>query len=324
MKIDTKSTLTHVIPLINKTYYSHYSRSDVLWKHALIRLVRKQPKLWGLGLKAFSRHHSFDGNNGYASISDRKLSAKMKDGDDYDEAHDLVLNAGRCMEHILRNTASMATFMPPIYMELYRYTLSNYIKFTSPLFYMPDDIELGEEFGIHFFEPRYRLLISEVMAPFPAHYRNGDPITPNQNVNNNGEDDDNDDDFSYPTFIFANKSPLKRGTTVTIVEVRQCVIHHNQTADVFLMPKSLARIQNVRERPNSHKLYEARVVMLSQEECEREVEQSKRRHWVQLQQNTSGGSIGGGNTNNNGNHSSVTMDEVMNVWMMMQAQNRNG
>ena len=333
----TESTLTHILPLVNKTYYSYYSKSDVLWKSALFRLVKKQPKLWGRGLKAFLQEHSDDGyhvriGNGDAGINGRNLN--KKNCDDYEDDHNTyaVLDyAGRCMEHIL-STATMNTTESPVYMELYRFILSNYIKFTSPLFYMPDDIQLGQEFGIHFFEPRYRLLISEVMAPYPDHYRNGEPITPNRNNSNDNDDNDTDDEdvdeFSYPTFIYAHKSPLKTGSSVVLVEVRQCVIHHNQTADVFLMPKTLARIEHVWERRNSHSLYEARVVKMSQEECDREMERSRMPSWqMQLQQQSGGGgSIGGDNNNNNGqydynqhhgNHS-VAAVSVMDLWMMMQ------
>lgn len=54
--------------------------------------------------------------------------------------------------------------------RLFRYILKNHIQYSSPLFYMPGDVEIGKEFGLHFFEPRYRLLISEVMSPYPAQY----------------------------------------------------------------------------------------------------------------------------------------------------------
>ena len=111
---------------------------------------------------------------------------------------------------------------------------------------------IGESFGLHFFEPRYRLLISEVMAPYPVAFRRGDPIQ----LQGSGHS-------SYPKFIYANYSPLDRGAPAVIVEVRQCLINPNGTADVFLCPTSYIWIEDIRERPNSGALYDARAIRMT-------------------------------------------------------------
>ena len=127
------------------------------------------------------------------------------------------------------------------------------LRFRSPIFYMPGPLNLNESFGLHFFEPRYRLLISEVMAPYPVTFRRGDPIE----LRGSGHS-------VYPKFIYANYSPLERGSPAVIVEVRQCLINPNGTADVFLCPTSYIWIEDIRERPNSGALYDARAISMSE------------------------------------------------------------
>mmetsp|Transcript_23028 Transcript_23028/g.28248 ORF Transcript_23028/g.28248 Transcript_23028/m.28248 type:complete len:343 (-) Transcript_23028:137-1165(-) len=249
-----ESTLTHVLPLVSKSFYS-LSGSDYLWKKALHRLVENEPSLWGDALNLFLLHNPVTLTTTYEN-----------DGAKSNEER-LVNNVTRTMEQLLlRNSDNDVTTTPAVNSspsrELYRVVLSNYIRYTSPLFYMPDDVQLGKEFGLHFFEPRYRLLIAEVMAPYPDNFKEGDPITADRTG-------------SYPTFIYAHKSPLKRGTVACLVQVRQCVIHQNHTADIFLMPVSYVRIERFWERPTSHNLYEARVMRMGKEEG-RQVDQASR------------------------------------------------
>jgi len=231
--------------------------------------MTKEPTLWKKGLELFLKQYPID-------ESSSPSSPQYNEG--MDDVTKLVNDAGKAMRIILQSNrgyfSNQSSYLQsqeetnkesenqqnqqeqqPIYIELYRYVLSHYIKFTSPLFYMPDRIILGREFGIHFFEPRYRLLIAEVMSKFPNHYQNGEPIQTNNEFPH------------YPTFIYAHKSPLKVGTIVTIVEVHQCLIHPNHTADVFLYPRLYGRVEDVWMRPNSHNLYAARVVKLGEDEC---------------------------------------------------------
>jgi len=136
--------------------------------------------------------------------------------------------------------------------QLFRKLVQN-LRFRSPIFYMPGPVTIGVEFGLHFYEPRYRLLISEVMAPYPVVFRRGDPIQ----LEGSGHQ-------SYPKFIYANHSPLERGAPAVIVEVRQCLINPNGTADVFLCPTAYIWIEDIRERPNSGALYDARAIRMTE------------------------------------------------------------
>ena len=145
------------------------------------------------------------------------------------------------------------------YLWLYVHLLNVYRRYHSPLFFMPDDVRLGSAFNLHFFEPRYRLLIDNVMAPYPLSARNGVAIT----AESCGGD--------FPTFIYANKAPLQPGTIVCIVQVRQCTIYPNGTADVCLLPISYARINEIGFAERRTKLYGAIVSRLSMVES-REIE----------------------------------------------------
>jgi hypothetical protein len=286
--------------LVSKHWKNTYSKADCLWKEALFRLVEQEPKLWGQGLKAFLARFP----KVYEENEQSDYVYDVNDFDD-DDANNLVHDAGKSMERVLRThngffsnlgndvaatttatsnateatttttaTTTVSTTSRPIYCELYRHVLFNHIRYTSPLFYMPDHIQLGQEFGLHFFEPRYRLLIAEAMSNYPQSYRDGGDIEPDFNIPQTT--------FSYPTFIYAHKSPLKRETVACIVQVKQCTIHQNGTADVFLTPTSAVRIEHVWERPNSHHLYEARVMLMGEAESYHCMGTSRpRRRWQQ-------------------------------------------
>ena len=90
------------------------------------------------------------------------------------------------------------------------------------------------------------------MNPFPEHFRRGDPIHL-----------DGTEVQEFPKFIYANSAPLQPGAPAVIVEVRQCQINPNGTADVFLCPTSYIWIESLRERPNSGSLWDGRGVRMT-------------------------------------------------------------
>eukprot|EP00978_Attheya_sp_CCMP212_P018055 scaffold48930_cov44-Attheya_sp.AAC.2 len=138
-----------------------------------------------------------------------------------------------------------------VHQWVFRYVVSNHLRYRSPVFYMPGTVQLNSEVGLHFFEPRYRLLISEVMSRFPVSARRGEPI-----VVESKQD--------YPSFVYAYKSPLAPTSPACIVQVRQCLIHPNGTADVFLVPSAYVWIDRVTARPSSGGLADVRVIRMGQ------------------------------------------------------------
>mmetsp|Transcript_14820 Transcript_14820/g.22643 ORF Transcript_14820/g.22643 Transcript_14820/m.22643 type:complete len:163 (-) Transcript_14820:186-674(-) len=109
---------------------------------------------------------------------------------------------------------------------------------------MTGAVRLGQPFGLHFFEPRYRLLIAEVMQNWPESARRGESIV----ASSRG---------LLPTFIYAHMSPLAPTTPACLVQVRNCMIHPDGSADVMLTPVAYVSLEQVWERPNSRGLFEA-------------------------------------------------------------------
>lgn len=232
---ENSSTLTHSLPLVCKKFYSICRNNDYLWAIAMERLVEGDSELWGGALQKFIGHHS---------SADEQI----------DTSAISLSNACQLMQDVISTNGIQTRY--GIHGELYRYLLSNFIRYMAPVFYMPDEsIERGDPFGLHFFEPRYRRLIAEVMAPYPEQFRNGTSTIPENGITN------------PPTFIYGNRSPLKHGQAAIIVQVLQCYIRENGTADVFLLPLQHARLERVWEQAdmNDH-LYFARVMRMGEEE----------------------------------------------------------
>jgi hypothetical protein len=65
------------------------------------------------------------------------------------------------------------------------------------------------------------------------------------------------ENFRMPTFIHAHQSPLRHNAPATIVQVQNCIISADGSADVLLKPLAYIWIEKVVERPFSGGLYEA-------------------------------------------------------------------
>jgi hypothetical protein len=128
-KTATTSMLTNVIPLLNKNFY-RFSKSDYLWKQVVLRCTNNcGPNTWKYGLESFNKVHSY-------AVSQR---SNNNNNDIHNNNEILVTNAATCIQHHMESHPRFftRTFVTPqsyIYIELFRYILSTYIKFTSPLF----------------------------------------------------------------------------------------------------------------------------------------------------------------------------------------------
>lgn len=104
-------------------------------------------------------------------------------------------------------------------------------------------MRLGCEFGLHLFEPRYRLLIEEVMEGEPQQYKEGVPIPLNKRS-------------TFPQFLYGYHS-LEIGSPACIVQVRKCRIYGDRRADVVLVPVAHVWLKSIKLRPSTGNLYEA-------------------------------------------------------------------
>ena len=250
--------LTKSLPFVSKKFNSF---TGDLWKYTFERLVHKSKdsghRNWNETLQLFLDYeHSLDTDS--YTLEKKPTSKRIRTNSSADMEENK--SVGSCL---LRKALQIAEPKRQRFYDgykattirlhywLYCHLLNGYVRYQSPLFFMPDDVRLGNLFGLHFFEPRYRQLIANVMARYPASTKNGSVLTAERCGG------------TFPTFIYAHNAPLKPGTTACIVQVRQCTIYQNGTADVGLMPISYVRIEAVGTYDQSTNLYGAIASRLS-------------------------------------------------------------
>lgn len=212
-----RGTLTGILPLVSKQFYC-FSRSDYLWRGCLERLCDVEPDLWKKGL------------------------LKLMNGERSHPEGSLVDNVRKASPDL-------------DYKNIFRLVYQTYIRYTGPIFFMPGFVSLGTRFQLHLFEPRYRLLIAEVMRGWPEAARRGGRIEPSPSTG------------SLPTFIYGHVSPLAATTPACLVEVHHCEIFPNGTADVELNPVAYVWLERVWQRRNSGRLYEASCLRMGSEDA---------------------------------------------------------
>lgn len=198
-------------------------------------------------------------------------------------------------EELLQQACKAMQLHPPrhhtaspsgMYQCVYQSIVLGHMRYQAPVFYMPSSVQLGSRYGLHFFEHRYRLLISEVMASFPTRTRRGEQIGPvvlGLLPPNRSQSGVLDDDIKlsildlcekneslltnhhYPTFIHAHQSPLRRNSPAAIVRVLHCSISPDGSADVLLSPLSYIWLEEIWERPGTGGLIEARGIRMGKE-----------------------------------------------------------
>lgn len=171
-----------------------------------------------------------------------------------------------------------------IYQCLYQSILFRHMRYRAPIFNMGSSVKLGEPYGLHFFEPRYRVLISEIMSQYPVSARRGNPIAPilpGLIPQNNAQRrivmdaelqvylldllEKNESilqEHNLPTFIHAHQSPLRRNIPATIVQVQMCAAAPDGSADVFLNPIAYIWLEDIWERPGTGGLLEGRGIRM--------------------------------------------------------------
>lgn len=314
--VDFHSTLTHVLPFVSKKFHALCSGHDLYWKNALIRLVKDDSYLWKEGLKrvifesqceslrdAIIARNQARARRGKRTKANQLQSAESESGlvtaseGQLNESHTGDISSPACPdtpseEQLLHQGCQALQSHPPphhtastsgIYQCLYQSILLRHLRFQAPVFYMPTSVRLGSQYGLHFFEPRYRLLVAEVMASFPVPARRGEAIPPvvpglspfssnvttvGQNVDLHNLLDENKDllqSYHLPTFIHAHQSPLRRNTPASIVQVRHCVVAPDGSADILLEPVAYIWVEELWERPGTGGLYEARGVRMGKD-----------------------------------------------------------
>ena len=311
--IDPYSSLTHTLPLVSRQFHRLCSTHDLFWKSALLRLAGSSSRgLWEDGLKRLVYDAECRQIRDRLAEDSRRVVRRDKRTRNVDrsncasEDHELPIDAtngssssdlqscnAQSKEEILLDQACQAIEQHPpenhtatssgIYQCIYRSILQHHIRYQAPVFYMPTSVRLGVEYGLHFFEPRYRILISEVMSGYPVSARRGQrihPMIPGVYPTNGHIRDEaikvqllnfletNESlihQYQVPTFIHAHQSPLAPNTPATIVQVTYCQISPDGRADVMLNPIAYIWLQSIWERPGTGGLFEARGLRMETE-----------------------------------------------------------
>lgn len=158
--------------------------------------------------------------------------------------------------------------------RLFRHIVSCYLRFSSQAFIMPGEAIRGQEIILHFFEPRYRLLIREVMEGYTADGEGNVSIAVG-----------NEEQKPYPSFVYACHGTLAPRSPACIVELRRCVVLPDGRADVVLVPCAHVFIETVNERPNSGGLFDVRSIRMGKmaSDAVENSMQRHRRHWINNQ-----------------------------------------
>lgn len=313
----SRSTLTHILPLVSKQFYRLTREHDLHWKNSLLRLMQNEPKIWEEGLKRVMFDTKCDElRTEMARRNRNRFSRGRRDNNDQNNQHtpQVMEDSDGCVssnsleqantnnieqqtdeEKLLQKACTVIKRHPPhqhtatssgIYQCMYQSIVVRHLRYQAPVFIMPTDVQLGSPYGLHFFEPRYRVLMAEVMAPYPVSARRGERIMPlvpglfppsreqvmEDEIKSQTMDllEENVELLKYcmPLFIHAHQMPLERDTPATIVQVLQSDIHPDGSADVMLMPLAYIYIDELWERPGTGGLLEARGIRMGKEESE--------------------------------------------------------
>jgi hypothetical protein len=209
------AALTTSLPLVNKAF-NEMSNLDSFWRPALLRQLKKEDTnhLWKGGLR-------------------RLLPAEFKINEE-DDLIDVV------RKHIGHSVS---------YREIYKKVVTHHIRIEAPVFTMPCQLKLGEIFGLHLFEPRYRIMVRDLMdkCENPEEATSGGKIREGRR----------DGVLEPPLLIHACLATrLQPGKMACLVQVVWCRTYEYGTADVQLVPIAWVKLGNSWVKPSSgHLMY---------------------------------------------------------------------
>ena len=207
-------SLTESLSLVNRQFH-HLSNLDYFWEPALRRQLEKP--VWKEGMR-------------------RLLPFE----ESVDEHADLLRVVHENLEEKLTCK------------QIYEKIVTQHIHFEGPVFIMPCHLRLGEMYGLHLFEPRYRVMIRLIMeyCDNPEEAMFGGKIRATRV----------DGMIRCPLFIHAcNGSRLGRGDLACLVQVLWCRTYPHGTADVRLLPVAWVRFENIWVQESAGHLFFAKV-----------------------------------------------------------------
>jgi hypothetical protein len=216
------AALTTSLPLVNKTFNS-MSNMEFFWRPALLRQLENEDvqHLWKGGL------------------------SRLLPSDNPIDDHIDLLEAVR--EHLGESIT---------HKEIYKRVFTQHIKFEAPIFIMPCNVRIGEMYGLHLFEPRYRMMIQDLLdaCANPEESRNGGKIRPGRTS----------DGVLQPPLLLHACLPqrMRPGELACLVQVVFCRMYDHGAADVQLLPMAWVRMDSIWVRPHYGHLFYAKATRI--------------------------------------------------------------
>lgn len=215
------SALAQTLPLVSKPFYK-YSQEDYFWKPALHRQLQNADSnhLWKDGLRRF-------------------LPKDYRVDDNTDVLQAVLDHHGESVTH----------------KEIYKKVTTRHIRFQAPIFIMPCQLQMGEVYSLHLFEPRYRIMVRDVVdrCENPEEARCGGVIREGRY----------DDMLEPAVFIHACLgSHLRPGVLACLVQIVWCRTYDYGTVDVQLKPVAWVRLEKIWVRPSSGHLCYAKATRI--------------------------------------------------------------
>ena len=279
-------SITHVLPLVNKEFYT-FTKLDYFWEPILKRQLFS---------KRHDMDHSRVWKDGlHRLLSEEELAAVHTTVDEYKIAHETaavsddivekykqiivtsgvrdaardvilekmmetqkLLEAGtfertatliQILDRSRRRTTSCKT--------IYKTVCTTQLFFEAPMFIMPCTLELGVSYGLHLFEPRYRIMMHDLLQEKCA-----DPVRAGTGKTPIVSGRDPTTGILNPPLLLHACSPshtIDVGSTVCLVQLVWSKIYEDGTADVRLLPVAWVDIDQVLIRREAGDLFYANV-----------------------------------------------------------------
>ena len=223
------ATLTHILPFVCKKFYEVYSKSDQLWKDAILRQLMHQSQWCDALQNIIHRTTNCTYNN---TITQTSNSTDVANGDEtnskYEHARQLIDHAYQIVAGDMhQQTSYNRSYMS--YQYMYRVMLNTQIRQILPVFIMNGDVVLNEPYGLHLFEYRYRYMMLNLMRQHANVVRQANAPTSTSTRAQLLQ--------QYPMyFIHANRGNVRRSEMAVIVQVLQCDLHPDGRADIVVKP----------------------------------------------------------------------------------------
>ena len=218
-------SLTSTLPLVSKEF-SRFAVLDYYWEPVLRRQLAHEDHgmLWEEGLRRL-----LPSNQDVVYVED-------------DESLEFEKVVREIKEQFEYNLS---------YREIYRKVLTSHICFDAPVFMMPCHLQIGELYGLHLFEPRYRVMVHDLImgCENPTEAFNGGKIRIGRR----------DGVLQPPFLIHACLGRAAPGELACLVQLIWCHRHEHGSADVRLLPVAWVKLDRIWIRRNAGNLFYAKA-----------------------------------------------------------------